>query len=405
MALFGHHGEAQQPLEKPAPAHAHGDVPPRSSDATHVGSHGVHPHHQHTTDGMNGGSVAPVGDVSKDGRAWIYGRPTVGQWFKQHWVDILTMAALGAVALGVYEADPAPTRSFAITFANGEIVYPQFAYPLRKNIIPIWAAALIAFFVPFVAFGLVQIRVRSFEDLNTATFGLLYSLINAATFQVFIKWLIGGLRPHFLSVCKPDLSGVDIGEGYGGLYFTRSVCTGDRNEINDSLESLPSGHSTAAWAGLLFLSLYLNGKLKLFADYRPQFWKMLAFFAPLLGAFLIAGSLTIDEYHHWYDVVIGSCIGSASALAAYRMSYAAIWDFRFNHLPLPRAPPLAKHGHGLDLAARRYPYSLDAVSGVQPFAGQWRAEHGMATHVAGAPGDAIKQRGGFASGMGAAGMV
>jgi len=27
------------------------------------------------------------------------------------------MAALGAVALGVYEADPAPTRSFAITFA------------------------------------------------------------------------------------------------------------------------------------------------------------------------------------------------------------------------------------------------------------------------------------------------
>lgn len=87
------------------------------------------------------------------------------------------------------------------------------------------------------------------------------------------------------------------------------MCTGDRNEINDSLESLPSGHSTAAWAGLLFLSLvrpllrfaafptvtlrrltsrlpalpslsihadalddlqYLNGKLKLFADYRPQ---------------------------------------------------------------------------------------------------------------------------------------
>jgi len=29
----------------------------------------------------------------------------------------------------------------------------------------------------------------------------------------------------------------------------------------------------------------------------------------------------------------------------------------------------------------------------------------MATHVAGAPGDAIKQRGGFSSGLGAAGMV
>lgn len=26
--------------------------------------------------------------------------------------------------------------------------------------------------------------------------------------------------------------------------FDRSVCTGDENQINDSLESFPSGHST-----------------------------------------------------------------------------------------------------------------------------------------------------------------
>lgn len=38
--------------------------------------------------------------------------------------------------------------------------------------------------VPFVIFVLAQIRVRSFEDLNCATFGLLFSLINAAVFQV-----------------------------------------------------------------------------------------------------------------------------------------------------------------------------------------------------------------------------
>lgn len=63
------------------------------------------------------------------------------------------MAAIGAISLGVYEADPAPTRSFPITFSvrtlssvpssipqlmsfvvqDGEIVYPEVAYPLRKN--------------------------------------------------------------------------------------------------------------------------------------------------------------------------------------------------------------------------------------------------------------------------------
>lgn len=69
---------------------------------------------------------------------------------------------------------------------------------------------MIAALVPIVVFGIVQIRTKSFEgepdfrrslkaeprltcrrltvvDFNTAVFGVLYSLINAAVFQVFIK--------------------------------------------------------------------------------------------------------------------------------------------------------------------------------------------------------------------------
>jgi diacylglycerol diphosphate phosphatase / phosphatidate phosphatase len=43
---------------------------------------------------------------------------------------------------------------------------------------------------------------------------------------------------------------------------------------------------------------------------------------------LIAGSMTISEYHHWYDVVAGGIIGTVMAASAYRMVYASIWDFR-----------------------------------------------------------------------------
>jgi len=100
----------------------------------------------------------------------------------------------------VYYVPPAPTRSFPVYFQDGEIVYPQFAYPLRNNIIPIWLAAFLASMIPIVVIALMQIRIRSFWDLNNAIMGLLYSLINAAVFQVFLKWLIGGLRPHFLAV-------------------------------------------------------------------------------------------------------------------------------------------------------------------------------------------------------------
>ena len=77
--------------------------------------------------------------------------------------------------------------------------------------------------------------------------------------------------------------------------YDRSVCTGDRKAINDALESFPSGHSTAAFSGLIFLALYFNAQLKVVSAHNPAYWKMILFFAPILGAILIAGALTIDK--------------------------------------------------------------------------------------------------------------
>lgn len=278
-------------------------------------------------------------------------RPSFGQWLKHTWLDILSMAVLGAIGLGVYEAPPAPTRSFAIDYTDRSVVFPQFAYPMREEIVPIWAAAMLAALVPIVVILFMQIRIRSFWDVNNGVLGLLYSLITAAVFQVFIKWLIGGLRPHFLDVCKPDLSRASNapgvkgagynGAGYTGIFYTSQVCTGNQREINDALESMPSGHTTAAFAGFVYLYLYLNAKLKVFANYHPALWKLVALYAPLLGACLIGGALTIDEYHNWYDVLAGAVIGTAFAFSSYRMVYAAVWDWRFNHIPLNRGAPFA----------------------------------------------------------------
>ena len=179
---------------------------------------------------------------------------------------------------------------------------------MRKEIIPIWLAAFLAAIVPILAILIMQIRVRSFWDVNNGIIGLLYSLIGAAVFQVFIKFLIGGLRPHFLDVCKPDIGLARNGAGIEGspynaagfnqLYYTREICTGDPKEINDSLKSMPSGHTTAAFAGFVYLYLYLNAKLKVFANYHAPMWKLIVIYIPILGAVLIGGALTIDEYHN-----------------------------------------------------------------------------------------------------------
>jgi diacylglycerol diphosphate phosphatase / phosphatidate phosphatase len=103
---------------------------------------------------------------------------------------------------------------------------------------------------------------------------------------------------------------------------------------------MPSGHSTAAFAGFVYLALYLNAQLKLLSAHNPAYWKMLIFFAPILGAMLIAMSMVMDGFHHWYDVTVGGLIGTACAFVAYRQTFASIWDFRFNHVLLPRTTSL-----------------------------------------------------------------
>jgi diacylglycerol diphosphate phosphatase/phosphatidate phosphatase len=133
--------------------------------------------------------------------------------------------------------------------------------------------------------------------------------------------------------------------------YDRTICTGDKDEIDDSLESFPSGHSTAAFAGFVFLYLYLNAKLKVWSNYHPAMWKLIVTYAPILGATLIAGALTIDEFHNWYDCLAGAIIGTVMAFSSYRMVYASIWDWRVNHIPLNRAIPFnaaqAELGHAV----------------------------------------------------------
>jgi membrane-associated phospholipid phosphatase len=282
----------------------------------------------------------------------IQERMTVWIYIRTFWMDYLMMAVLGGVAIGVHAIYPVANRVFPVYFRDGEVVYPELSYPLEKNIIPSWLSALLAFVIPFLFIMLVQIRVRSFNDVNAALMGLTYAILCGTVTHVIIKCLIGGLRPHFYSVCKPSITPVNVGtgKGFNGLIFDRSICTGDEKLIKNALESMPSGHATAAFASLVYLSLYLNGKLKIFANYRPQYWKLVLFYAPLLGAVLLAASLTIDRYHHWYDVLAGSIIGTIYAFGAYRFQYASIWDYRFNHIPLPRIE-----------ADQGYDYHLDHV--------------------------------------------
>jgi hypothetical protein len=137
------------------------------------------------------------------------------------------------------------------------------------------------------------------------------------------------------------------GVGYGGGFYNRDICTNpDKRSVTNELQSFPSGHSASYFAGFVFLSLYLNAKLKVFADYQPALWKLMLFHLPFVAATVCAGTLIIDDSHNWYDVLAGGILGTFVALTTYRIVFASLWDSRYNHIPLNRNTPLSYQADG-----------------------------------------------------------
>jgi diacylglycerol diphosphate phosphatase/phosphatidate phosphatase len=194
--------------------------------------------------------------------------------------------------------------------------------------------------------------------------GLGYALATATLFQCFIKIFVGGLRPHFLTVCKPVLPSSATGiaalpDSDLRYYTAKQICTGDdKKQIKEAQMSFPSGHACAAFAGFGFLALWLNAKFKVlsrgghFRDHygSPRYrkraakqrglgrrvhpWKLVLFLVPLCIATLFALSKVRDEWHHPIDIAFGALIGILFAHMAYKMVYWSVYDWRTNHIPL-----------------------------------------------------------------------
>ncbi|KAJ6437732.1 PAP2 superfamily protein [Purpureocillium lavendulum] len=276
------------------------------------------------------------------------------QWIHLNWRDCVSMLSVGVIAIAIYYSPVPVTRTFPVTLTGtGDVVYPDWAYPYRGGwIIPAWASGLASIGGPIAVYIVAQIRIRSAWDASAAIMGSVWAVILGSLFQVILKQLCGGFRPYFLDVCKPDLSLAPVvnktglnGVGFQRIMYTTDICTQTAAEkLKTAITSFPSGHSTAAFAGFGFLFLWMNAKLKVWADHRPAFHKLLLTIVPLLLASLIACSLTIDAAHNWWDIVVGALIGVAMALASYRATYAAVWDWRFNHIPLMQAEAFAYDG-------------------------------------------------------------
>ncbi|BDD64026.1 hypothetical protein MAP00_008877 [Monascus purpureus] len=159
-------------------------------------------------------------------------------------------------------------------------------------------------------------------ELNCGILGLLLSQGLAFVITQVLKNACGKPRPDLIDRCQPRPGSEDL-MPYG--LSNSSICTGDEKIIKDGFRSWPSGHSSSSFAGLLYLSLWLCGKLHVM-DNRGEVWKTILVMIPILGATLIAVSRIMDARHHPFDVITGSMLGIICACVSYRQYFPSITE-------------------------------------------------------------------------------
>ncbi|CAH7668215.1 phosphatidic acid phosphatase type 2/haloperoxidase [Phakopsora pachyrhizi] len=205
----------------------------------------------------------------------------------------------------------------------------RFPHALTERV-PMSLLIVLSVIVPLALIILINLlTVRSGWDLHTGLLGLGLSLCLTLVTTVIVKVTVGRPRPDFLARCQPLVSEIisNSSNVANSLSLSNaSICTANREtrEFKDGFKSFPSGHSSAAWSGLGYLSLYMAGKFHVFDRNHLKIYstiKLWVSIAPIFAATLIAISRTMDYRHHWEDVLIGSLIGLGFSYLSYRNYY------------------------------------------------------------------------------------
>ncbi|KAG9296013.1 hypothetical protein G9A89_011865 [Geosiphon pyriformis] len=201
---------------------------------------------------------------------------------------------------------------------------PTIQFPYKPNEkVPIWLEFVICTAIPFVIMTFVGLGIRrSLLDWHHSTLGLALALTLTTLVTNSIKITTGRPRPDFIARCNPKEGSHD--KPVYGL-SNSDICTWTDSHIErDGYMSFPSGHSSTAFAGLTYLSMYLAGKLDIF-DAAGHTYKSFIVVAPYIGAALVAISRTNDYRHHWQDVTVGGLLGMVFATFSYLQYFPPPW--------------------------------------------------------------------------------
>jgi len=230
--------------------------------------------------------------------------PDPFSWFETSylvdWVVVIELVVLARFinAQPVFERD----------FSSDD---PLIQHPHKSEQISSYANNLISGAVPAVLASFIGGFRGSLHEIHH---GLLAAIAGSSTSHLITEALknrIGRLRPDFLSRCQWDAS--------------QNACTGDIELILDGRRSFPSGHSSSAFAGMIFITWFLAGKTAALCFnitprsrfLRSRLGRLVVVLSPLFFSTWVALTRIEDYRHHREDVIVGALIGIFSGTISY----------------------------------------------------------------------------------------
>ncbi|KAJ7334259.1 lipid phosphate phosphatase 1 [Mycena albidolilacea] len=198
---------------------------------------------------------------------------------------------------------------------------PVINHPHKKSQIGGTLNHFIALLVPAAMVLAVGLLRLSFVTIHHGILALLAGRGMTRLFTNVLKNRVGRLRPDFLARCKWD--------------EVVLKCTGKKSDVLDGRRSFPSGHSSAAFAGMTFLSFWLAGQTAAWCFHAPlpvaslrssRLVRFCLTLFPLWWAIFVAVTRLEDYRHHKEDVITGAIIGALCSA----ICYLAFWPSPFS---------------------------------------------------------------------------
>eukprot|EP00644_Phytophthora_capsici_P001001 jgi/Phyca11/9936/fgenesh1_pm.PHYCAscaffold_43_\ len=202
--------------------------------------------------------------------------------------------------------------------------------------VPMWSLIVFGVSVPILTNLLLNYVLPKFRNVRVIPHDVrdfLLSLVQGITMSTlltqFTKHVTGRFRPSFYDMCGWDYDAVWDG--------VTNLCTDAAGE-REGRKSFPSGHASFAWVTMLLLTLYrsrLNCKSRSASSVRGgmKALKLFLCFAPCLASSWVAITRSIDNWHHYSDILAGSIIGAIAACMAYSYNYGSIFCSEYAGLP------------------------------------------------------------------------